>query len=95
MTDPTLGEAHRRIDRIETRLDSRLVSLSTYQAEHNADRETITRLRADLTDDLQNLRLDLQAVQERLTWAWRAAVTGVILPLVITFGVLLFRQGSP
>ena len=81
MTDePTLGEAHRRIDRVETRLDLRVVTLDAYRAERDADKEQIRAVTNELA-----------AMAERLRWAWRAAVTGVILPFVLLIGAAFFQ----
>lgn len=76
--EPSLGEAHRRIDRLEVRLDTRTVSLNTYRAEREADRARV----ADLEQDLAKM-------SERLTWAWRAALTGVLLPIILTVALLV------
>lgn len=92
--EPGLGEAHRRLDRIQTRIDNHFVSLSTYRAERSGDRELIAKMHSAVDKEIADLRLDLQSIEERLTWAWRAAVTGVILPLVISLGVLIFRGTS-
>lgn len=94
--EPNVGEAHRRIDRLEARLDGRVVSLNTYQAEQGATRAAIANTHADLGREIAELRADLSKIEERLTWAWRAAVTGVLLPLILTVGLLIFRgAGQP
>ena len=78
--EPSLGEAHRRIDRLEVWRDSRTVSLTTYQAEREADRREVS----DLRDDLIKMA-------ERVTWAWRAAITGVLLPIIVSILLLAIR----
>jgi hypothetical protein len=92
---PTLGEAHRRLDRVETRLDSRVVSLNTYRAERDADREAIRLTRLDLDRELSDLRRDLNALTDRITWAWRAAITSLALPAIIGIGLLMFQRSGP
>jgi tetrahydromethanopterin S-methyltransferase subunit G len=75
--EPTLGEALRRLDKIEQRIDSRLVSLGTYSAERKHDQDAVTVL------DRRTAKLE-----SRIDWAYRAAVTGIVMPVVV--GVMLF-----
>lgn len=69
--EPTLGEAHRRIDDTNHRLDQR-VTVVAYEIARAADRGEVAALREDV-----------KALDSRLTWAWRIAVTGVVLPVIV------------
>jgi hypothetical protein len=99
--DPTPAELWRRLLRVEDRLDGRVVGLNTYLAERTADRSDVADLAAAITalelrmekrQDAADKRQD--AADARLTWVLRAAVTGILLPLVITFAGFFFRAGG-
>jgi septal ring factor EnvC (AmiA/AmiB activator) len=83
--EPTLGELVRRQERLEMRLDERVVSLSTYRAEREADQSRVKALEIELT-----------RLSERLTWAYRLAATA-ILTAVVQFGIQLLTSagGTP
>lgn len=85
---PTLGEILRRLDRVERRQDERLVSLNAYQSDRTHDREQVTDLKDSLTERIKDL-------EESMKWAWRAAVTGIILPLVLAITVFLLLGRGP
>ena len=77
---PTAWEMQRRLDDLARRLDERTVTLSTYQAERKHDR-----------DEVKTLRDDLVKMAERVTWAWRAAITGILLPIIVSVLLLAIR----
>lgn len=99
MSEPeTLGELARSFDRFEKAINlnlrderatreqqlEKVVKESVYLAHRSADQADV----ADL--DKRQDRFD-----ERLTWAWRAAITGVLLPLVVMIAYALLQQGTP
>jgi hypothetical protein len=86
--EPSAWELQRRLDEMQTRLNDRVVSLNTYRAEREHDR-----------DEVKDLREDLRTISDRLTWAWRIALTGVILPIAVTIigaiALVVILGGSP
>jgi hypothetical protein len=83
--EPTLGELVRRQERLEMRLDERVVSLSTYRAEREADQARVKALETELA-----------RLSERLTWAYRLAATAIV-SVVVQFGIQLLTSagGTP
>jgi multidrug resistance efflux pump len=88
-SDETLGELSRRLDRFEARhererasADVRHLDASVYIAERNA-----------LQIQISDLAADVKSLEARMTWAWRAAMTGIIFPIVLMIvgGILLVR----
>lgn len=87
MTEPeSLGELARRFDRFEGAVNLNLrderatreqqlqmvVKEHVYLAHRVADRDDVAKL--DRRQD---------KLEDRLSWAWRTAITGVLLPLVV------------
>jgi hypothetical protein len=85
---PSAWELQRRLDEMQRRLDERVVYLNTYQAERKADQDVVA-----------DLREDLRGISDRLTWAWRIALTGIILPVAVTIigaiALVVILGGSP
>lgn len=97
MSDPeTLGELARRFDRFEASINlnmrderatreqqlAMVVKEHVYLAHRSADQADVAGL------DKRQDRLE-----ERLTWAWRTAITGVLLPLVVLIVYALLQAG--
>jgi hypothetical protein len=70
--EPGIGEAHRRIDEANRRIDARVT-----QVAHELAR---THDRAEVAD----VREDVKQLRDSLVWAWRTAITGVVLPVLVS-----------
>lgn len=88
-SDETLGELSRRLTRFEERhqreresADARHLDAKVYLAQRDA-----------LQQQVNGLQGDIKALEARMTWAWRAAMTGIIFPIVVMIvgGILLVR----
>lgn len=78
--EPTLGEALRRLDRIE----ARMVNRESYSAERIHDRDEVAALRTSIAE----LRVEVGKIADGISRAFRVAVTGVIMPIIV--GVVLW-----
>lgn len=79
MSDRTLAEAFRELDRITRHCSERSaqhVHIDTYAAHREADLRRITLL------------------EDRLQWAWRAAITGLVMPVVVGLMVAVMIYGG-
>lgn len=93
--EPTVGELWRRLDRIDARLDGRIVWLNTYQAERSHDRDEVailrremTQLHTDLGVEIAELRTDVRGISDRISTTFRLAATGVLAPIIV--GIVLW-----
>lgn len=99
MADETIGELSRRLDRFEARhdreranADARHLDAALYTAERNHMQTQIADVTADLATAVTRLQGEVDALKSKLTWGWRIALTGGILPIgVLIFGWLLTR----
>lgn len=78
--EPTLGEALRRLDRIE----ERMVNRDSYAAERTHDRDEVTALRTSIAE----LRAEVRDIATGISRALRVAVTGVVMPIIV--GIVLW-----
>lgn len=107
MADETLGEAFRRQDRHEQQHRDDIAAVRReceQRAATHLDRDLylaerthmVTRL-ADIESDAakteQRLSDRVRSLEGRLTWAWRAAVTGVVLPVLVLIIGWIIVQG--
>lgn len=107
--DPeTVGELSRRLSRIEQDIGREIrdirttcsqqaaqsVSAAVYAVQRESDRQDLTDLsgRVAALDAATTKRVE--AVEERLRWAWRAAIAGVALPVVVGLVLLVLRGGA-
>lgn len=80
-SERTLGEAFRELARLEQSCERR-ADAHVHRDTYEAHRE------AD--------RRRITALEERMTWAWRAAITGIVLPIVVglVLAVLLYGRAG-
>lgn len=90
MSDETLGELSRRLDRFEQRhqreresADVRHLDVKVYLAERDAMQKQLTEIAASV-----------KALDSKYSWALRAAVTGLLFPLIMLIvGGILYVRG--
>lgn len=97
--DPTLGELLRRQNRLEEQVDRRFSeqdSRCTTRASTHVDSALYAANHAHLVNRIDELVKANKDLADRMTWAFRAAVTGLIFPVVmfIVGGILLVRGSA-
>lgn len=90
-SDETLGELSRRLTRFEDRYqreresaDIRHLDAKVYFSERDAMRK-----------ELDDMRSDIRTLGSRMTWALRAAVTGILFPLIVLLVSGIFYVRGP
>lgn len=106
--DPeTVGELSRRLTRIEQETGREIRDLRTtcaqqaaqsvgaavYAVQRESDRQDMTDLAAKVAALEAASTKRVESLEERLRWAWRTAITGVTLPVVVGL-VLLYLRGA-
>lgn len=92
----TLGELSRRLERFEQRHDRQMADMDNrcnQRASAHVDTQLYAAEKLHLADQIADLHADVKALEARMTWAWRAAMTGLIFPVVLMIvgGILLVR----
>ncbi|HTF53602.1 MAG TPA: hypothetical protein VK735_39670 [Pseudonocardia sp.] len=100
--EPTIGELSRRLDRFEERYgaerrsaDARHLDAQVYVAERNHLQAQLMDNAADLASAVERLQRQVDDLKGRLTWAWRAALTGLVFPIlvaIIAAAVIAYRS---
>lgn len=100
MSDETLGELSRRLDRAERDCNQRAathVDSQLYAAERNHMNIQLVDLRSDLSMEVARLQSQVDSLKGRMTWAWRAALTGIAFPVIaglVVAAVLALRGAA-
>lgn len=102
MSDETLGELSRRLDRFEQRhdrerqsADARHLDAAVYVAERNHMQTQIADLNTDLAAAVTRLQGEIGDLKSKLTWGWRVALTGAVLPTGVLIVGWLLTRGMP
>lgn len=102
-SDETIGELSRRLGRFEDRHAQEMAaaearcnhraSMHVDSALYVAQRETLMTQVADLKADLKThegeTEREFKATNDRLTWAFRASLTGVAFPILVGVAMLI------
>lgn len=90
--DPTtIGELTRRLDRFEERhaaerraADAKHLDVALYTAERNYFQAQLTDIATDVASANERMQKQIDDLKSRLTWAWRAALTGLVFPILVS-----------
>lgn len=94
--EPTLGELYRRQDRLEAQVERRFSEQDTRcttRAATHVDAQLYAAEKAHLVNRIDELQTDVKAMEARMTWMARAAITGLIFPIILLIvgGILVVR----